>query len=418
VSAWPIRMLLSRSSQVLVGRAPPGRARPAAPVLRSSGRANARSRVLTCSQTQERTTSTETADAPAAGPLASTDVFFDAIKHASSSLELAGVARFLGVSIVCVLGAYSLHPTLLQAVADFWDLKPGSDASFENSFFSLVGIIYGLLSGNTFLFLYERQVNIVQELYGEAFALELLLQQTFLAVDDPEVRAIMSKSCRRYIREEMYMPTEMSSPFTPDSAFVEIVGHVVEEQTLGLDVEGLKEAAQKLADAQSRRSAVAAQVLPGMHWVFLHTLEAIFLLCFLVFDATTGDELANGVTQMVAVPERQLGFAALTGVLVLTSQVLHDLDSPVAGLYSFRRSLDLRLQYVIALLDQLEGSARGFIPPELVTLQRLGLVGAFSSSAEMPSTAKPRRKGRTGRADQASYAGGPLHMWESAHGRE
>lgn len=39
---------------------------------------------------------------------------------------------------------------------------------------------------------------------------------------------------------------------------------VVEEQDAGLNMEGIKEAAQKLADAQSRRSAVAAQVLPGM----------------------------------------------------------------------------------------------------------------------------------------------------------
>lgn len=42
------------------------------------------------------------------------------------------------------------------------------------------------------------------------------------------------------------------------------VNVVWEEKQRGVDVKGLVAAVQKLADAQSRRSAVAAQVLPGV----------------------------------------------------------------------------------------------------------------------------------------------------------
>lgn len=45
------------------------------------------------------------------------------------------------------------------------------------------------------------------------------------------------------------------------------VALLADEQRRGYEMGGLLEAVQKLADAQSRRSAVAAQVLPGMHWV-------------------------------------------------------------------------------------------------------------------------------------------------------
>ena len=41
---------------------------------------------------------------------------------------------------------------------------------------------------------------------------------------------------------------------------------VEEMQAQGLDVRGLVYACQTLADAQSRRSAVAAQILPMVHW--------------------------------------------------------------------------------------------------------------------------------------------------------
>lgn len=58
--------------------------------------------------------------------------------------------------------------------------------------------------------------------------------------------------------------------------------------------------------------------------MFLHTLEVIFLLCFLVFDGTNGEEAG-------LVPERRFAFSALGAVLVLTTQVLHDLDNPMNG---------------------------------------------------------------------------------------
>lgn len=52
------------------------------------------------------------------------------------------------------------------------------------------------------------------------------------------------------------------------------------------------------------------------HWVFLHALEAIFLLCFVVFDATAAEDPGAAGS-----PERRLAFSALAGVLLLSSQV-------------------------------------------------------------------------------------------------
>jgi hypothetical protein len=42
----------------------------------------------------------------------------------------------------------------------------------------------------------QRQMNIVQETYGEVFALELLVQQMFVSCDDPEYRALMALAVR------------------------------------------------------------------------------------------------------------------------------------------------------------------------------------------------------------------------------
>lgn len=42
----------------------------------------------------------------------------------------------------------------------------------------------------------QRQMNIVQETYGEVFALELLVQQMFISCNDPEYRALMAIAVR------------------------------------------------------------------------------------------------------------------------------------------------------------------------------------------------------------------------------
>ncbi len=48
-----------------------------------------------------------------------------------------------------------------------------------------------------------RQVNIVQELYGEVFALELLVQAQLLAVKDKGFRSAMAQCVRRYMTSEV-----------------------------------------------------------------------------------------------------------------------------------------------------------------------------------------------------------------------
>ena len=63
------------------------------------------------------------------------------------------------------------------------------------------------------------------------------------------------------------------SPFTCEGTYMGILNILVAMQSQGVQVSGLVEACKQLADAQSRRSAVAAQILPVVHWVSLHQLQ-------------------------------------------------------------------------------------------------------------------------------------------------
>ncbi len=111
-------------------------------------------------------------------------------------------------------------------MASVFGLKP-SETDYETNFFGLLSIVYSVFTGQTFLFLYERQMNIAQETYGEVFALELLVQQTFVACEDPEYRALMAMYVRQYMIEEVYNPADMESPFKCGGTYMNILSLLV-----------------------------------------------------------------------------------------------------------------------------------------------------------------------------------------------
>jgi len=341
-----------------------------------------------------------------------------------SGTNMVSLARYIGVTGLTIMTGYFLHPNLLQLTAKALDLTGGmDDTTFETSFFGLVSIVYGLFSGQTFLFLYERQVNIVQELYGEVFALELLLQQTFVACQEKELRCQMADSVREYLRTELYDPVDMESPFMQQSAYMRILNLILRMKREGIEVNGLREACEKLADAQSRRSAVAAQILPMAHWLFMHSMELIFVVTFLVFDAATvlansdiGLEILNDYD---SAPERRVLFAALCALLALTGQVLHDLSDPLEDLYTFKPAMDSRLNYVAHLIASLEKMPPYYVPASVSSLLELGMLQGMSESKQVPETASPIRRGaRPARVtSQHSYPGGPLRLWGARRSR-
>lgn len=248
---------------------------------------------------------------------------------------------FFGIGAAAVFASYTLHPRLIDLVIDGWHLNPATeDTGFETNVFSLLSILYAILFGNTFTFLYTRQERLVQEMYEEALCLELVLEETFLADSRVEDRTMVVAELRKYVKNELYNPLDMHSPFQAGSPFTSIVRTVRRIGADGVEINGVMAACNRLAEAQSRRSAAASQILPLFHWVFLYLIMTSLIVTFLIFEAADG-----------SFESRRLIFAAMCGLLFMTSAALEDLAEPLTGLYTFRDQLDARLKYVCQALD-------------------------------------------------------------------
>lgn len=298
-------------------------------------------------------------------------------RHSSNNDSPVFLAAYLGRSLLAMVSGYLLQPILLHATANLFGIKPSVD-DFESSFFGLLSIVYSVFAGQTFLFLYERQINIVQELYGEIFALELLVQETFLCCNDPGIRKELAWKVSHYLQKEIYSPMDMSSPFDSESPYMQILDALTKMQERGMPIGGCMDACKKLAGAQSRRTSMAASIMPTVHWIFMHGMEFIFVMTFLVFDASEIDMTKAGA---VVPEERRLFFGALFGLLALTTQVLKDLDDPISGIYAFRTALDERITYLETMLDDLETQPADYVPNSVLTLQVLGMISVEKTSS-------------------------------------
>lgn len=253
---------------------------------------------------------------------------------------------FLLFGTTTVLSSFLAHPFLIRLVKDVWQLEPldGDTGGFETNVFSLLSILYAILFGNTFTFLYNRQERLVQELYEEVLCSEVLLEETFLAVHDSVERRQVVRVMREYVLHELYTPMDMNSPFMEGSPFLKLLKTIralKHKHPEAVDIRGLLVACNRLAEAQSRRSAAACQVLPAFHWVFLYLIVGSLITIFLVFEAASGSYTS-----------RRLIFSALCGLLLITSAVLEDLASPLSGLYTFRDQLDNRLSHLCEAVDR------------------------------------------------------------------
>lgn len=287
----------------------------------------------------------------------------------------------MAISAFSGLTGWYLHRPVLDIASTFMSLSSTSN-NFETSFFSLLSFVYGLFSGQTFLFLYERQVDILQELYSEIFALENLIQLTFVSCPDVELRSRMADSLQRYVRSEVYDPSDMTSPFDEKGPYMEILDTISLASDQSVVVTDLVEAAKHLADAQSRRSAVASQILPDVHYLFMLVQVMAIIISFLVFDYT---EINGGGEE-----ERRLLFGALISFLTLTSIVLWDLSDPLHGLYSFRGNLDKRIGLLAKAFKALKSQDAAFIPKPVETLRKLGIVSFPSAGGSSKVTKKQR----------------------------
>lgn len=253
----------------------------------------------------------------------------------------------IATAVASGLVAYAAFPVLRSVIIYIFQADPPEarvlqELTYETQYLAAISLVTAILLGNTFGFAFDRQRQIIQEISNEVFALELLLQEAFLELPEPHLRWRVIKHVRRYVEHEI-QARNIDSPFRVEGAIVGLFEALITLKQENKRISRMLSAVEMLAQANSRRGALAAALLPPLHWVLLASLCGMLLIAFILFDS----DFPNNVA------ENRMIFTVLSATLVSILQVLQDISAPDDGLYSVRDAMENRLTYVRWQMDNI-----------------------------------------------------------------
>jgi hypothetical protein len=254
---------------------------------------------------------------------------------------MLSLVKFFGITSAAMSAAWFAHPHLLSFAGQFFHLDfKDSVTAFQTSFFSFLSLVFAIYSGNTMAFLYDRQKEMVKNLYSECMALEELLEEAVYTLG-PDARDILAQ-IRTYIEIEIQSPENQSPPLGEGLPLALIRNKARNYRRAGTDVGEILQASQRLAHAQSTRQATACKLLPPVHWALLYSIGTLFVVTFILFE--TGGSFSN--------EGRHILFTVLCGLMSFVLTALRDLADPAEGVYNATALLDERLSYITNMLDK------------------------------------------------------------------
>jgi hypothetical protein len=236
--------------------------------------------------------------------------------------------------------AWQAHPYLLDAIGYVLDLnwKEASVTPFQNSFFSVLSLLFAIFSGNSMGFLYDRQRLMVQQFYTEVGALEEVMEEAAYALGD-EAYSVLTQ-IRKYIDQEIRGPSNQLPPLEDGLALNIIRSEARRYKEMGAEVEEVMSATSRLAEAQSMRQATSLQALPFVHWALLYIIAFTFVLTLLLLEAG-GNFSDEG---------RHVLFSATSSLMTFVLMVISDLSDPSEGVYAATAAMEERLSYTQRML--------------------------------------------------------------------
>mmetsp|Transcript_10894 Transcript_10894/g.32646 ORF Transcript_10894/g.32646 Transcript_10894/m.32646 type:complete len:500 (+) Transcript_10894:173-1672(+) len=243
--------------------------------------------------------------------------------------------------------AWVAHPYLLDVVGYALDLnwRESSVTPFQNSFFSVLSLLFAIFSGNSMGFLYDRQRQMVQQFYTEVGALEEVMEEAAYALGDEAYSTL--NQIRKYIDQEIRGPSNQLPPLEDGLALNVIRAEARRYKEQGRDTAPVMAATMRLAEAQSARQATSLQALPFVHWALLYIIAVTFVLTLLLLEAG-GNFSDEG---------RHVLFTATSALMTFVLMVISDLSDSADGVYAATASMEQRLSYTQRMLARHQGTA-------------------------------------------------------------
>lgn len=278
------------------------------------------------------------------------------ISQSQLGMSLLTLIRVIVPSVVAGVVAFAAFPglamwlcTLMNDAGVFAVLSQDS-SQFVQNFLTVSGLLFSILVGQTYYFMYQQQESVYYALFDEVTEAKSLLEQVALVSQGRSMYQRVLSAMSTYVQTDLKKlqadPAVLLSARPMDDP-LETIMYLT---SVGVP-STVYETVRSLRQARAHRLGALQRKLPTVHMVLLWILAAIELVSFPLLGA--GTQTLGGYKILTI--EGCL-FGVMTMGIVLTLRVVGELWRPAGGAYNVDNVLKVMVR---GLEQELEARMQG-----------------------------------------------------------
>ena len=223
-------------------------------------------------------------------------------------------------------------------------------SQFVQNFLSVSSLLFSILVGQTYYFMYQQQEMVYYALFDEVTEAKSLLEQVALVSQGRSMYKKVLDSMSTYVQSDLKALDKDPALLLSSRPMDDPLETIMYLTSVGVPG-AVYDTVRSLRQARARRLGALQRKLPSIHLIMLWTLAALELVSFPLLGA--GTQTIGGYNILTI---EGLLFAVMTGGIVLTLQVVKELWRPTGGAYNVDGALKVMVR---GLEKELEARQKG-----------------------------------------------------------
>jgi hypothetical protein len=259
----------------------------------------------------------------------------------------------LGIAAYFVFPALALFLASIVNDAGVFAVLSQDSSQFVQNFLTVSGLLFSILIGQTFSFLYTQQEAVFYALFNEVTEAKSLLEQVALVCQGRSMYGRVLESISKYVQNDLKQlkadPAVLISARPVDDPLESIMYLT----SVGVP-SSVYETVRSLRQARAARLGALQRKLPGVHFILLWILAVIELMSFPLLGAGTQSIGGYNILTVEGVL-----FGVMTFGIVMTMMVIGELNRPGGGAYNVDGVLGVMIKGLeLELKERLAGGRK------------------------------------------------------------
>lgn len=266
-----------------------------------------------------------------------------------------------GVAATLIFPALARWACTVTNSAQTFTLLTPAATDYTGQFLSVIGLLYSLLVGQTYSFVYSQQEAIYYALFNEVTEAKSLLEQVALVCQGRAMYPQVLRSMKSYVQNDLKQvksdPAILLSRRPADDPLESIM------YLTSVGIPGhIYETIRSLRQARAARLGALQRKVPNIHMGLLWILASIMLITFPLLGAASIQAATEGAKSILTVEGCLFGVTAFA--VTLTKMLVGELLRPAGGAYNVDAVLGVMVRGLEKELDErLEGKIKNTNSP-------------------------------------------------------